>query len=57
MKASTRDFGLRIVAALLLLAGAVIIFSGSSALAFSLIAIGAAVFAIPEVDRRRAVHR
>lgn len=57
MKASTRDFGLHILAALLMLAGAVIIFTGSSTVAFSLIAVGAAVLAIAEVDRRRFVHR
>jgi uncharacterized membrane protein len=57
MKASTRDFRLSILAAVIMFAGAVIIFTGSSALAFSLIAVGAAVLALAEVDRRRLVRR
>jgi EamA domain-containing membrane protein RarD len=57
VKASTLDFGVRIVAALLMLVGAVIIFTGSEALAFSLIAVGAALFVIERfVDRRRLAH-
>ncbi len=57
MKASTLDFGVRIVAALLMLVGAVIIFTGSETLAFSLIAVGAALFVIEQfVDRRRLAH-
>jgi hypothetical protein len=54
VKASTLDLGARIVAALLMLVGAVIIFTGSETLAFSMIAVGAAVFVIEQfVDRRR----
>jgi EamA domain-containing membrane protein RarD len=57
VKASTLDLGARIVAALLMLAGAVIIFTGSETLAFSLIAVGAAVFVIDQlVERRRLAH-
>ena len=57
VKASTLDLGARIVAALLMLVGAVIIFTGSETLAFSLIAVGAALFVIEQfVDRRRGAH-
>jgi hypothetical protein len=58
VKASTLDLGARIIAALLMIVGAMIIFIGSEALAFSLIAVGAALFVIEQfVDhRRRPAH-
>jgi hypothetical protein len=58
VKASTLDLGARIIAALLMLVGAVIIFTGSETLAFSMIAVGAGLFVIEQFldRRRRLVH-
>jgi len=52
------DLGLHLLAAVLMLVGAVLIFTGPSAgLAFSLIGVGAALTAILETEKRRHKNR
>ena len=57
MRRHTADLALRTVAIVLMLAGVVMIFTGSSsALAIGIITVGIALVAVIEADKRRRGH-